>query len=469
MIKKRNWMIKLISVVLSMGMVALMCYTYIYSVQNKQEMFNNSYNSHQAMLAKQNTRGTIYANDGQILAITNTVEGTEVREYPYENLFSHVIGYSTKGKSGIESSYNYYLTNSNCSLKEKVDAELSEQKYPGDSIYTTLHVDLQKIAYETLGMYDGAIVVSEPSTGKILAMVSKPDFNPNEIEQNWNQLLEDKQSSILLNRATQGLYPPGSTFKIITALEYIRENKAAANSYLFECTGRITADNSTINCYHGSVHGTVDFAKSFAKSCNSSFANMGINLDKKEFEKTLNTLGFGESFSFEFPTAISSIEMNEETSIADTMQAAIGQGKDAMSPLHLNLITAAIANQGVAMKPYLVDRVVNNEGIVVKQFQPVSYRTLMTQQEAEVLTDLMQGVVENGTATKLKGRSYTAAGKTGSAEYNNIKGDSHAWFTGFAPVENPQIAVTVIIEGAGSGGDYAVPLARRIFDAYLDN
>ena len=164
----------------------------------------------------------------------------------------------------------------------------------------------------------------------------------------------------------------------------------------------------------------------------------------------------------------SRIDVNEETSDSDMMQASIGQGTTAMTPMHLNMITCAIANQGTLMKPYVVDRVENSAGNEMKTFSPSTYRKIMTEEEAAILTDLMAGVVTEGTASRLNGLSYTAAGKTGSAEYGTVKGDSHAWFTGFAPVEDPKICVTIIIEGAGAGGDYAVPIAKRIFDAYFE-
>ena len=131
------------------------------------------------------------------------------------------------------------------------------------------------------------------------------------------------------------------------------------------------------------------------------------------------------------------------------------------------MITCAIANNGVLMKPYAIDHVENDEGTVIKSFKPSEYGSLMSEEESAILRQLMTDVVQEGTASKLKGLEYTAAGKTGSAEYNNIKGDSHAWFTGFAPAEDPEVCVTIIVEGAGSGGDYAVPIARRIFDAYF--
>lgn len=163
----------------------------------------------------------------------------------------------------------------------------------------------------------------------------------------------------------------------------------------------------------------------------------------------------------------SSTAVSENMTDNDMMQTSIGQGMTQITPIHLNMITSAVANNGALMKPYVVDRVVNDEGSVIKSFKPQEYGRLMSEEEAGILRELMTAVVEKGTATKLSGLSYTAAGKTGSAEYGTVKGESHAWFTGFAPAENPEVCVTIIVEGAGSGGDYAVPIARRIFDAYF--
>lgn len=448
--------------------LAMMGYTCHYAVTHQQEMINNSYNGRQELLIAQNTRGTIYAAGGQALAETKTGEnGKEFRSYPYDNLFAHVVGYASNGKFGIESSSNYYLINSNAKLSDKVASDVAGIKYPGDSVYTTLDVGVQEVAYQSLGVYKGAIIVSEPATGKIIAMVSKPDFNPNEIDAIWDELLSDKESTVLLNRATQGLYPPGSTFKIVTALEYIRENPDTYQQYTYQCNGRFTQGEDRINCYHGSVHGYEDFTKSFAKSCNASFANIGMKLDRTRFGDTLNGLLFNKELPVSFAYNQSRLVVDETTSDSDVMQAAIGQGTTQITPLHLNMITCAIANKGVLMKPYLVECVKNNEGSIIKQFEADTYKKLMSEEEAAALNELMQAVVTSGTGTKLSGLSYTAAGKTGSAEYNSDKSDSHAWFTGFAPAENPEVCVTIIIEGAGSGGDYAVPIAKRIFNEYF--
>lgn len=466
--KKTTRQIYLVTGFFTAAFLCMMGYTCYYAMTHKQEMINNSYNSRQEMLINQNMRGTIYSDDGQVLAQTVVDEdGNEKREYPYGSLFSHVVGYSANGRFGVEAQANYYLIQSNAKLSDKVASEMSGEKYPGDSVYTTLDVDLQEIAYQSLGAYKGAIIVTEPATGRILAMVSKPDFDPNEIEVIWDGLLADKDSSVLLNRATQGLYPPGSTFKIITALEYIRENPDTYKNYTYQCNGRFTHGEDVINCFHGSAHGSEDFTKSFAKSCNASFANISVSLDKSSYEDTLSDLLFNRELPVSFAYNKSSVVVNETVSDSDVMQASIGQGTDSITPLHMNMITCAIANGGILMKPYLIDHVENDNGSVIKQFSDSAYGRLITYDEAEKLTQLMAEVVESGTATRLKGSGYTAAGKTGSAEYNSVKTDSHAWFTGFAPVEDPQVCVTIIIEGAGSGGDYAVPIAKRIFNAYL--
>lgn len=433
---------------------------------SEQEMVNNSYNSRQQLLLSRNYRGTIYSRDNDVLAETVLDSSqNEKRVYPYNNLFSHIVGYATKGRMGVEALANYYLINTNTSISNKVANDMAGQKNPGDNVYTTLDVEIQQVADEQLNIYKGAVVVSEVSTGKILALVSHPNFDPNQISAIWNDLIEDEDSTVLLNRATQGLYPPGSTFKMITALEYIRQNQDTYTGYHYNCNGYYKLGDSRINCYHGTNHGAVNFETSFAKSCNASFSNIGMSLNRDSFAETLEDLLFGEELPLTLTYTQSQVHIPD--SDEEMMQTAIGQGKTQITPIHLNMITSTIANGGVLMKPYVVERVENAEGKVIKSFKPDSYGSLITKEEAMELQNLMTLVVEKGTATKLSGLSYTAAGKTGSAEYNNIKGDSHAWFTGYAPADNPEVCVTIIVEGAGSGGDYAVPIAKRIFDAYF--
>ncbi len=449
--------------------LAMIVYFGIYSMTHEEELINNSFNARQQLLVEENRRGRILSRNGEILAESETGEdGKDIRKYPYGNLFAHSVGYTGNGKTGIESAANYNLLQSHISTSEKVQNDINGQKNPGDDVITSLDVALQTVASEALGIYKGAIVVSNPKTGEILAMVSKPDFDPEKIAEQWDDFMKDTESGRLINRASQGLYPPGSTCKIITALAYIRQNPDTYNKYGFTCKGYITSGDERINCYHGSVHGAEDLVTSFAKSCNASFANIGLSLDKKEYRETVDGLLFNSELPVQFIYGKSVMDISEDSTDADVMQDAIGQGRTLMSPLHLNLITQAVANDGVLMKPYLIRQVINADGNIIKDYQPEEYSQIMSTDESSILKGLMREVVLSGTGKKLKDASYSVAGKTGSAEYNGVKEDSHAWFTGFAPVEDPEIAVTVIIEGAGSGGDYAVPIAGRIFDKYFE-
>ena len=491
-----------------------------YAEQNREQLFENSYNTRPALLLEQNARGRILAADGQVLAQTKITEVTDgaaagaagatgaetksgaagatgaqaesgaqetaeassgvfggaqrtfrqTRDYPFGSVFAHIVGYDTMGRSGIEAHENYDLVHSDLTLEQKAPYAQQGLLFPGNDVVTTLEPDLQQAAYKAMGLYRGAIVVSDPRTGAILAMVSKPDFDPNEIEAQWQTLSQDEQSATLLNRASQGLYPPGSTFKIVDAVEYLEEHPDDWEEYSFDCTGSFTKDGETIHCFHNESHGQVDFTSSFARSCNSSFASMGLSFDQTHLADNLQKMMFGEELPYALPSAVSTTVMEEKEtplSVRDMMQLSIGQGETGMSPLHLNLLTAAIANGGEVMKPYVIDRVQTAAGEVLSQTQPQAYRRLMSEETAAQMRALMEAVVEKGTASKLQGYGYTAAGKTGSAEYEDGSTDSHAWFTGFAPAEHPEVAVTVIIEGAGSGGDYAVPMARRVFDAYF--
>lgn len=467
--QRRNQQIVHVTYFFAALFLVLSAYIAVYAATHEEELVNNSYNPRQQMLNMQNARGTIYSADGKVLAQTVEDEnGESKRDYPFSNLFSHAVGYASNGRMGVEAQMNYYLIHSNIPFSEKAVNEREGKKNPGDNVYTTFDTELQKTASEALGVvYDGAIVAMNPKTGEIYAMVSMPDFDPNEIDRIWEQVITDEESSVLLNRASQGLYPAGSTFKIVTALEYIRENPDTYENYHYTCNGSLKHGEDKINCYHGSVHNGVDLKKSFAKSCNTSFANMGLLLDREKFAETLDGLYFNKPLPVDFASSASSLKIEKETSDSDMMQSAIGQGKTQISPLHLAMITAAVANGGEMMTPYVVDRVESADGAAVKQYSPSSMGKVMTEEEASVLKEYMEEVVKTGTGTKLSGLSYTAAGKTGSAEYNLVKGDSHAWFTGFAPADDPEIVVTVIIEGAGSGGDYAVPIAKRVFDAYF--
>lgn len=432
------------------------------------DVITSPYNKRQDTFADRVIRGNIVTADGEIIATTQVnPDGSETRVYPHNNLFAHVAGYASHGKSGIELQANYQLLTSHAYFLERFVKEVKEEKNMGDTVVTTLDFELQQTAAQALGDYRGTVIAMEPSTGKILAMVSKPDYNPNEIATNWKDISQTG-GSVLVNRATQGLYPPGSVFKTMTLLEYAKEGNDLED-WTYECTGSYTQDGITINCYHGNSHGVVDLKTAYAKSCNGAFAKMGMELNKESFMETCDELLFNHDLPLSLEFNKSSISLKSNSDTGTIMQTAIGQATTEVTPMHMALITSAIANGGNLMNPYLIHSVENYTGERVKKYMPSSYGKLMTAKEAELLTEYMTETVISGTGSKLQSEVYTAAGKTGTAEYSNDKSKSHAWFVGFSNVDSPDLVVCVVVEAAGAGSEYAVPIARQMFDAYYVN
>ena len=433
---------------------------------------NSPYNQRQDAFAKNVVRGSITDRNGNVLAETQVADdGTETRYYPYGSLFSHVVGYSDDqlGRTGLESVENFELLTSNAFFIEKIQNEFEGSKNQGDTVITTLDADLQQAASDALGSYKGAVVIMEADTGKILAMVSKPDYDPNDIASDWQTLNTDEENSPLLNRATGGSYAPGSVFKIVTTLAYMRQNSYYSD-YSYNCSGSITEDGTTIPCAGGNIHGQEDLRSSFANSCNSSFANIGLQLDISGFRDTADDLLFNSPLPGVLDYTKSSFVLDQDSPTSEIMMTAMGQGRTTVSPYHMALITQAIANGGTLMEPYLVDSVTNYTGTEVRRNVPKSYARLMTSDEASQLKEYMTAVVEEGTGSVLSGRSYTVAGKTGTAEYSSDDSDrTHSWFTGFTNVDNPELVITVITEGSdGSVGGRAVSIAGTILDSYYN-
>ncbi len=451
---------------------AMIVYFLVYTNSNSKQLFENDYNKREEALLEKNVRGKIYASTGEVLAETiQDQDGNDVRSYPYKNLFSHIIGYTYKGGSGVEQLEDYNLTHSDISLSDQASYDAAGEKYPADDVYTTLDLALQQAASDALGSNNGAVIVTEVDTGNILCMVSKPDFDPNNIEEDWESLGADADSGTLVNRVTQGLYAPGSTFKIFDAIEFMDEDMSKANAFSYNCTGYdnnfTLEDGQPIHCYHWTAHGTVDLEKAFAKSCNCAFVNIGNSLNRESFCELLNNMMFGEALPYDLPSGTSSYNLSADTTTEDVTQLSIGQGSTLMTPMHLNMVTAAIANGGTIHKDQIIASVKTGTGTTLSETKPEEYRTVMTAEVAAKMREMMRDVVKEGTAAKLSSRPYNPCGKTGSAEIVTGESTSHAWFTGFAPEEDPKVAITVIVEGAGSGGVSAVPVVRSVLDEYF--
>ncbi len=448
--------------------IALTVY-FIYFVQVKSSDFINSpYNARLETMKDKYIRGRILSSDGTILASSSVDEtGEETRSYPYANVFAHAIGYDSNGMAGVELESNFNLLQSHSFIIKKLGNEILGYKNQGDDVVTTFDLNLQQACYNTLGSQEGAVICLEPSTGKVLAMVSKPDYNPNSIQQNWDSYVSDSDSSVLLNRATQGLYAPGSTFKMVTLMSYLQQK--GTEDYSFTCDGSYTFDEHTMHCYNNKAHGEENLSQAFSNSCNSAFSEIGVSLNAKEFAK----LGDKLLFNKQLPTRIkmtskSRLRVDENTTPYLMMQTAIGQGETMVSPLHMAMLASAIAKDGVLMEPYVVESIQNENGVVVKAMKPERYGQLLSKETAKVMQNYMRSVVTEGTATQLMSESYEAYGKTGTADFGSDINKNHSWFVGFAKNDaGKEIAIAVVVEKATAGHSYGVPFTKQILDYYF--
>ncbi len=452
--------------------LALFClmigYLVWFQVFRSDSVISSPYNTRQDLYAEHVIRGDIVSSDGVVLATTEVYDdGTENRVYPYGRMFAHAVGYVNNGKSGIESTSNFQLLQSHSLFLKQIYHDLTGQKNMGDTVVTTLDYDVQAAAYYALGDNDGAVVVLEASTGKVIAMVSKPDFDPNTLAEEWDYIVNDENSSVLLNRVTSGLYPPGSVFKIFTTLEFVHEYKDY-DSYSYYCDGVLTGETIDIHCYHNQAHGEENLIQSFANSCNTSYATIGSMLNVSKFQSLMNDMLFNKTLPGSLSGTKSSFTLSVTDDLDTVMETAIGQGNTLVTPLHMALIAAAVDQGGTVYTPYLVDHTEAEGGVTVRNYRPSVYGNIFSSSDAELLQQYMSAVVQSGTASAMRGQSYQASGKTGSAEYDS-EGNSHGWFVGYGSKEGYEdIAIAVIVENGGSGSGSAVPVAKAVFDVYFN-
>ena len=450
---------------------ALMVYMGYFLTFRASAVINNTYNKRSETIKKTVRRGAIYDADGNTLAYSETGEdGDENRFYPYGNVFAHTVGFEAFGGLGLESSYNYYLLSSHTSFFEKISNEVNHVKNPGDSIHTSLRADLQTYISNLFGETMGGVIALDPATGQVKAMVSKPDFDPNTVSDYWDEIIADEERSPLLNRVTQGKYTPGSTFKMFTMLEYLRENPDFMD-YTYDCEGRIKGPNYEIKCNDGEVHGHEDSRAAFAASCNCAFANMALYLDRKEWIKNNEKMLFGSDLGIDLAFNESAFRLAEDASDFMVMQTGFGQGETSTNPLHLSLVMSAFANNGVLMKPHLVTKVTSESGQTVKTFGDVRWKTLCTPAECESMNEYLRAVVTEGTANGLNWDSYTAYGKTGTAETLSNKNENYdrSWFVGYGELNGEKLVLCVIVDNMNESPMKAVDFAGEIFSYYFNH
>lgn len=410
-------------------------------------------------------RGDIKDYNGNILGKTVKKDGGFKREYTFDREFAHVLGYADMGKSAVELKYNFELGKVRFELIERIKQFLYNTDLKGNNLTLTLDQQIQKKAYDLLGNRKGAIMAIEPSTGKILAMVSYPNFNSNTIVEDWENLNSDSENSPLLNRASQGLYPPGSVFKIVTTATMI-ENIETWQDFKYECLSEETFGDKTIRCYESKKHGNVDLKQAFAVSCNTTFAKIGELLGADKLKSTAERLGFNKDTKYPLEYNKSIFSLSNNSTESELVQTAIGQGKTLVTPFEMARITSAIANGGILMQPYILDHIEDNRGNTIKKYMPQKESQLFSYEVSKQLVDMMVEVVNSGTAKSAKIDNVLVAGKTGTAEVDNKA--PHSWFTGFAPADKPQVAVVVIVENSGEGGMIATPIAKELIKEVIN-
>ena len=443
--KKRNKdMVMVAYMFFGMFLILAGYFIYVAGIMGPKHV-NNPYNKLVGLLAESVVRGSIYSADGEVLASTGTDEnGQEYRTYPYGEEYCHTVGSIEEGVYGLEAACQYDLLSSADPVWKKFLHDMSGKKDTGNSIVTTLDTKVTRAAYEAMEGYQGSAIVMDSRTGEILAMVSRPGYDPNKVSKTWEDITT-REDSPLLNRATQGLYTPGSIFKIITLYEYLQEHKEDAASYSYECLGGIDVDGTGIHCSNGTSHGTVDLEDSFAYSCNCSFVNLGLMLDLTRFQKTAKQLLFNSKLPMILDYKKSEFSLKDTDSDFVKAQTFFGQGETLITPLHAAILVQAIANDGMAMKPKLVSKIVDGQGNTVKENKNGEYQRLFDKTSAQELKEYMKSVVDYGTAKRLQGfTNLTVYGKTGTAQTGN-KGIAHSWFVGFAENAATNQSYTVVV------------------------
>jgi len=431
------------------------------TVKEARDSYYNEYNRRIAKTEGSVLKGQIRTADGTILARSIPGEdGKLYRMYPHGEEAVFVTGQMLVGRSGLERQYWREMYSVDLPLPEKVKRKVSGEVPEGNSIVTTIDMELQKTAYDALSGYAGAIGVVEVKTGRLLAYVSAPSYNPNELSVQWDTL-NNRTDAPFLNRLTSGLYPPGSTFKLITTCAYLRQHEA--DEFLYTCTGSAAFRNTAVHCYDGKAHGEQTLQQAFANSCNTAYAYMGEQILEEDFMAVAEELGFNTVWKDTLTYKASEFSVSEKTENSVRVQAAFGQGETLMTPFHKLMLASGIANGGTLQLPYLAEQEVNCAGDVMEVFGSGGEKTLMTSEVAKLLKEYMVAA----SADKMKEfaeRGITVAGKTGSAESAD---GTHSWYLCFAPAENPEIAMVVLMEGAGSGSRYAVPAAKKVLEAYF--
>ncbi|MBE5783682.1 MAG: penicillin-binding protein 2 [Clostridiales bacterium] len=461
-----------LALMLCMLFVLLAAYGAYSIITQGNRWFSSSANTYVRSKKKNVIAGDILDANGVLLATTAEGERVYAENEAVRKAAVHMVGDSASNvNNGAESFFSSYLYGFQQSFLERLSFAVKGQPRMGDTVQLTLD---SRLAAYVASIFPqgktGAVVVVNYETGKLLTSQSFPNFDP------MNITVEVKRDSQkpFFNRATQGLYAPGSTFKIVTAASAL-QNMQDATARAFQCTGQlqlgerlITDAGTDLTAGKITQHGQLTLLRAFQVSCNNTFANLALTIGDENLKKTSESFGFNDNFLFRDLVVENSSYPTENRNDGEIAWTGAGQSALTASPLHMCMITAAVANDGVMMEPRILEKVTAANGTVRTEFVPRIYKKPLTQAHAELLTEYMRAVVTGGTGTAAGISGVKVCGKTGSAEIDTQE-NTNAWFVGFLDEGDSPYALAIVVEDAGGGGSVAAPIAQKIFSWLLQN
>jgi len=481
-----NKELRRVSIVVLLMFVALFGSSTVIQVFQQDNLKADGRNARTLYASFSAERGPILVG-GEPIAVSVPVDDEYKYQRQYLNgpLYSAVTGYFTlnQGNTGIEGSLNDYLSGTaNDQFLDQLNAIITGQNPKGAAVELTIDPAVQQAAWDALGNQKGAVVAIDPSTGAILAMVSKPAFDPTALATHdgaafraaYDSLIDDPDDP-LINRTISGdLNPPGSTFKLVVATAALENGLTPDTEFPNPPTLTLPQSNATITNAEGGACGggaTASIATALRLSCNIPFAQLGLQLGYSKIAEQAREFGFGDD-GIRVPMRVEPSVYPPTASDAEQMLSSFGQASDRVSPLQMAMVSAAIANGGQLMKPTLVESISAPDLTELQGFSPEVYSTPMSAATAATMTQMMVNGVSNGAASNARINGVDVAGKTGTAE--NADGEPYTlWFTGFAPANDPRVAVAVVVENGGGlgqsgfGNRVAAPIARTVMEAVL--
>jgi peptidoglycan glycosyltransferase len=450
----------------------LVGFTSYWSVFDADSLEANRANKRPLLEQQRVRRGLILARDGTILARDRSAgHGFFERFYPDGTLFSHPMGYSfvDRGDVGLERSYDDDLTGKTDEFETIYD-ELRGKEREGDDIRTALDPEAQRTAIAGLAGRAGSVVAIEPQTGFVRVMASVPQFDLNSVPDNFARLTR-APGAPLLDRAAQSGYPPGSTFKVVTATAALDSGKFTPNSVLSGKSPRVIGGVPLSN-FGNEQFGDISLTLALTHSVNTVWGQVGEKLGKSTMYEYMTRYGFDRRPAIDLPGdelrasgVYDGRKLLDASDAIDIGRVAIGQERLQVTPLQMAMVAAAIANGGRLMRPHLVEKVTDPDGRTVRRIKPSEESKVMSEATARALAEMMSQVVKEGTGTAAALQGIDVAGKTGTAEKGNA---NQAWFIAFAPVQAPRIAVAATVEQTtGQGGTVAAPIAKQVMQTLL--